>query len=101
MNLGLEDAWIFAELVRANRLADYNRLRRPVDGRVVRRVAFVSRIIAAESAFERFVRDYVFPMALKVPFLPTRLVGAVTGLDHELPDPVPGGRPTLAAVATG
>jgi 2-polyprenyl-6-methoxyphenol hydroxylase-like FAD-dependent oxidoreductase len=85
MNLGLEDAWLFSELVRANRLSEYDRLRRSVDLQVVRRVEFLSRIASAESAFYRFVQAFVFPIAIKVPFVHTRMVATVTGLDHELP----------------
>jgi len=85
MNLGLEDAWVFAQLVLANRLTDYNRLRRPVDRQVVRQVEIFSRIVSGESAFYRFVRGYVFPLAIGLPFLRGRLMKTVSGLDHELP----------------
>jgi len=84
MNLGLEDAWVFAELVKTNRLPDYDRLRRPVDRQVVRRVELMSRIASAESGLSRFVRAFVFPTAIKIPFLRTRMMATVTGLDHEL-----------------
>jgi 2-polyprenyl-6-methoxyphenol hydroxylase-like FAD-dependent oxidoreductase len=94
MNLGLEDAWVFAELVRAKRLPDYDRLRRPVDGQVVRRVELLSRIVSAESGVYRFLRAFVLPMAIKIPRLRARMVGAVTGLDHELPDLTPASGPT-------
>jgi 2-polyprenyl-6-methoxyphenol hydroxylase-like FAD-dependent oxidoreductase len=86
MNLGLEDAWVFAELARANRLQDYNRLRRPIDSQVVRRVEFLSRTVSAESVLRRFVRGFAFPLVTKLPFLRKQMIGAVTGLDHELPD---------------
>jgi 2-polyprenyl-6-methoxyphenol hydroxylase-like FAD-dependent oxidoreductase len=90
MNLGLEDAWVFAELVRANRLADYNRLRRPVDRRVVRQVELLSRVVAAESPWYRFVRSFLFLAATRIPFVRSRTVRTLTGLDHELPMlPVP------------
>ena len=85
MNLGLEDAWVFAELVRENRLSDYDRLRRPVDAQVVRRVEFLSRVAAPESGFFQFLRAFVFPMMIKLPSLRARMVATVTGLDHELP----------------
>ena len=85
MNLGLEDARIFAELAQTNRLAAYNRLRRPVDSQVVRRVEFISRIVSPESGFYRFLRTFVFPTVIKMPFLPALMVRTVTGLDHELP----------------
>jgi 2-polyprenyl-6-methoxyphenol hydroxylase-like FAD-dependent oxidoreductase len=85
MNLGLEDAWVFAELARTNRLSEYNRLRRPVDRRVVRQVELLSQLASAESQFDRFVRAFLFPLALKTPFLRARMVKTVTGLDHRLP----------------
>jgi 2-polyprenyl-6-methoxyphenol hydroxylase-like FAD-dependent oxidoreductase len=85
MNLGLEDARVFADLVRAGRLPEYDRLRRPVDRRVVRRVEFLSRIASAESAFYRLVRRFVLPTAVRIPFLRSRMVATVAGLDHELP----------------
>jgi 2-polyprenyl-6-methoxyphenol hydroxylase-like FAD-dependent oxidoreductase len=85
MNLGLEDAWVFAELVRANRLPDYDRLRRPVDRRVVHQVELLSCIVSAESRFYQFVREFVFPTVVKIPFLRGRITKTMTGLDHELP----------------
>ena len=85
MNLGLEDAWVFVELLRANRLPEYDRLRRPVDQRVVRQVGILSRIVSAESGFERLLRGFLFPMATKIPFVRARMMTTLTGLDHELP----------------
>ncbi len=85
MNLGLEDAWVFAELVRANRLAEYDQLRRPVDQKVVSQVELFSRIVAGESRIFRFLRAFVFPPAIKVPFVRAPMFRTVTGLDHELP----------------
>ena len=89
MNLGKEDARIFAELVQTNRLAAYNRLRRPVDAQVVRRVEFISRTVSPESGFYRFLRTFVFPMVVRMPFLRARMASTVSGLDHELPDLTP------------
>jgi 2-polyprenyl-6-methoxyphenol hydroxylase-like FAD-dependent oxidoreductase len=86
MNLGLEDAWVFAELVRTNRLRAYDQLRRPVDRRVVRRVELLSRLVSAEAGFIRFLRASVFPRAVTLPFLRGLMVRTVSGLDHELPD---------------
>jgi 2-polyprenyl-6-methoxyphenol hydroxylase-like FAD-dependent oxidoreductase len=86
MNLGIEDAWVFAQLVRLNRLSEYHRLRRPVDGRVVRRVELLSRVVSAESWPWLFIRTCLFPVALRLPFLQRLMIPMVTGLDHELPD---------------
>ncbi len=85
MNLGLEDAWVFAQLVRAGRLSEYDRRRHAVDRRVVRQVKVLSRVIAAESWFPRLVRAVLSPTALKLPFLRGRMLRTLTGLDHELP----------------
>jgi 2-polyprenyl-6-methoxyphenol hydroxylase-like FAD-dependent oxidoreductase len=92
MNLGLEDAWVFAELVRADRLRAYNQLRRPVDQRVVRRVELLSRLVSAESGFTRFMRAFVFPLAVQLPLVRGLMVRTVSGLDHELPDILPPAR---------
>jgi 2-polyprenyl-6-methoxyphenol hydroxylase-like FAD-dependent oxidoreductase len=92
MNLGLEDAWVFAELVRTDRLPAYDQLRRPVDRRVVRRVKLLSRLVSAESGFTRFLRGFVFPPAVKLPFVRGLMVRTVSGLDHELPDVLPPAR---------
>jgi 2-polyprenyl-6-methoxyphenol hydroxylase-like FAD-dependent oxidoreductase len=86
MNLGLEDAWVFAELVRTDRLRAYDQLRRPVDQQVVRRVELLSRLVSAESGFTRFMRTFVFPRVVTLPFVRGLMVRTVSGLDHELPD---------------
>jgi 2-polyprenyl-6-methoxyphenol hydroxylase-like FAD-dependent oxidoreductase len=90
MNLGLEDAFVFAELVRTGRLSEYDRLRRPIDREVVRRVEFLSQIASAESWFKGLVRSFVLPRAIRIPFIRSRMVGTVAGLDHELPSSMAG-----------
>lgn len=85
MNLGIEDAMVFAELARTGRLAEYDRLRRPVVRRVVRRVEFMSRIVSSESLMYRFVRMLLFTTAIKVPFVRSRMLTTAAGLDHPLP----------------
>lgn len=82
---GLEDAWVFAELARAGRLSDYNRLRRPVDRRVVRQVRLLSSVVAAESSWHRFLRVFLIPAATRVPFIRSRMIRTLSGLDHDLP----------------
>lgn len=84
MNLGVEDAWVFANLVRTGRLSKYNALRHPVDQRVVREVEFFSKLIASDAPQFRFARRYVLPIVARTP-LQARIKRTVTGLDHELP----------------
>lgn len=91
MNLGLEDAWVFSELVRNDRLPEYDRLRHPVDRGVVRRVKILSRIASAESWFDRFIRNYVLLKAIDIPSIRALMVATVTGLDHALPRSVADG----------
>jgi 2-polyprenyl-6-methoxyphenol hydroxylase-like FAD-dependent oxidoreductase len=92
MNLGLEDDWVFAEPVRTDRLRDYDQLRRTVDRRVVRRVELLSRLVSAEAGFTRFLRAFVFPRVVTLPFLRGLMVRTVSGLDHELPEFLPPAR---------
>lgn len=85
MNLGLEDAWVFAGLARANRLPEYDWMRRPVDHRVVRRIEFLSRIASAESWLDRLVRAWLFPLAIKTSLFRARMLATVSGLDQPIP----------------
>lgn len=85
MNLGIEDARVFAELALTGRLAEYNRLRWPVDRQVVRQVEFMSRIISPKSLAFRSLRTLLFTRAIKLPFFRSRIQATATGLDHPLP----------------
>lgn len=85
MNLGIEDAWVLAELTHAGKLDRYDAIKRPMDAGVVRRVAFVSRIVAGEPAVLRVVRALAFPGVLKIPMFQRRMRAVVSGLDHDLP----------------
>lgn len=93
MNLGLEDACVFASLATAGRLNEYNALRHPVDSRVVHQVEFFSRLVSSNALWARFVKRFVFPVMFKTPMY-NRIRATVTGLDHDLPnldDPTGGG----------
>jgi 2-polyprenyl-6-methoxyphenol hydroxylase-like FAD-dependent oxidoreductase len=85
MNLGLEDAWVFAQLAAAGRLQDYGHLRRPVDRKVVHQVRRLSSVAAGEGALARLAGETLFPLAIKIPAVRSRMLRTVTGLDHELP----------------
>ena len=84
MNLGLEDAFVFAQLAGQGRLAEYNGLRHPVDARVVHQVEFFSRMFADDAWYFDFIRRHVLPLLIKTPFQ-RRIKRTVSGLDHELP----------------
>jgi 2-polyprenyl-6-methoxyphenol hydroxylase-like FAD-dependent oxidoreductase len=83
MNLGIEDAWIFAELARRGQLSRYHDLRYPVDRRVVRQVELFSRVAACEPAILRVLRR-MLPLLLQVGFPTPRMMAILTGTDHPL-----------------
>ncbi|USN98844.1 MAG: FAD-dependent monooxygenase [Phycisphaeraceae bacterium] len=87
MNLGIEDAAVFARLAAAGRLDEYDGLRRPVDRRVVRTVGQITRIVAAETAGAKLLRTLVLPRAVRLRAARGRMRRTVTGLDHRLDVP--------------
>jgi 2-polyprenyl-6-methoxyphenol hydroxylase-like FAD-dependent oxidoreductase len=66
MNLGIEDAWVFSELVKRNEMARYEELRKKIDGHVVNRIAMLSRIARDQSVLFRFVRSVILPKAVEI-----------------------------------
>lgn len=89
MNLGLEDAWVFSELVRTDRVAEYGRLRRRAHREVVRRVKWLSQVASAESPLHRLARACLLPLALGIPPVRSLVEATLCGLDHELPRVAP------------
>jgi 2-polyprenyl-6-methoxyphenol hydroxylase-like FAD-dependent oxidoreductase len=84
MNLGVEDAWVYANLARLGQLGRYHDLRHPVDVKVVKEVEFFSKLVASDALPFRFGRRYVMPILARTP-LKLRIKQTVTGLDHSLP----------------
>jgi 2-polyprenyl-6-methoxyphenol hydroxylase-like FAD-dependent oxidoreductase len=84
MNLGLEDAWVFSQLVQRGQMEDYERLRKDCDYQVVKRVEVLSRTILAESFAARMVRRVFISSVANLPFIRNKFLKAVTGLDHSL-----------------
>ena len=83
MNLGIEDAWIFAQLARRGELARYEPLRYPIDRGVVRQVSIFSRIVACEPAPLRIVRG-LLPLLVRLGLPTPHMMAIVTGSDHPL-----------------
>ncbi len=84
MNLGLEDAFVFSQLAKAGRLDGYEKLRRPVDAMVVKRVERVSRMANAQSPILRLIRTAMYRFGSRIPQVADQIVHVVTGLDHPL-----------------
>ena len=83
MNLGIEDAWVFAELASRGRLGQYGALRRHVDHDVVRRIEALTTMVIGEQSWVRGVRDLILPAMLNLP-LRGQMLRTLTGLDHKL-----------------
>lgn len=89
MNLGIEDAYVFAACAadaltgRWDRLADYGRLRWLDDGGVVRRVKVLTNVIRGIGPW-RIVRYLMPPVARHAPLLRRIMQRMVAGLDHPL-----------------
>lgn len=87
MNLGIEDAWTWANLYAKRRLHEYGPTRRPIDRKVVRRVRLFSRMARGESAASRLLRRELLPLAARVAQTRQQFLRTLSGLDH--PSPMP------------
>jgi 2-polyprenyl-6-methoxyphenol hydroxylase-like FAD-dependent oxidoreductase len=90
MNLGIEDAWVFADCAvdamggKLERMQEYAQLRQPVDGQVVHRVAAITRLMRGQPTSLRWLRDTLAPQVLKLAPVRRRMLQILAGLDHPL-----------------
>jgi len=90
MNLGIEDAWVWAACAadalagRPERLGDYGRLRSAVDAGVVRRIRGITNAVQAHGIAAKLLRHVMPPLIAQTPALRRLLLRQVTGLDHTL-----------------
>lgn len=89
MNLGIEDAYVFAAvavdaLAGRRPLSDYDRLRRPVHRAVVRRIGLMTALATGRPRWLRPIRDVALPWLTAFPPAVNLMRQAVTGLDHEV-----------------
>jgi 2-polyprenyl-6-methoxyphenol hydroxylase-like FAD-dependent oxidoreductase len=90
MNLGIEDAFVFAHCAAdalngdLKRLSDYGTLRHDVHARVVGRIDRLTRLARGQPAIVGMLRRFVMPAIIA--FGPTRraMTELVTGLDHPI-----------------
>jgi 2-polyprenyl-6-methoxyphenol hydroxylase-like FAD-dependent oxidoreductase len=87
LNLGLEDAWVFAHLAASGQLNRYESLRMAIDRRVVKRVELFSRMVITKSALVRLLRMVMFRWGFHVPIVRRQFLKTVTGLDHAVEMP--------------
>jgi len=90
MNLGMEDAYVFADCAfdalngKLERMQEYAELREPLHRQVVHRVAALTRIMRGRPAPLRWMRNTLMPELVKVEPLRRRLLQTMAGLDHPL-----------------
>lgn len=88
MNLGIEDAFVFAACAadflsgQPDRIDDYNRLRHPVDAAVVRRVRALTSLVRNTSPLAYFLKGIVPPIAARFPGMINPALRVGMGLDH-------------------
>jgi 2-polyprenyl-6-methoxyphenol hydroxylase-like FAD-dependent oxidoreductase len=88
MNLGIEDAYVFAACAAdalagdVGRLADYGRLRHPIDAAVVRNVGALTGAVRDVSLAADLMRCLALPVVTRLPFLVNGVLKVGMGLDH-------------------
>jgi 2-polyprenyl-6-methoxyphenol hydroxylase-like FAD-dependent oxidoreductase len=90
MNLGIEDAYVYAACAvdalagDLSRLRDYAVLRHAVHKDVVRRIGAITRFVHGRPLWLRWLRDEVVPVAGHMGFAQQQFLRTVSGLDHPL-----------------
>ncbi|UBM33899.1 FAD-dependent monooxygenase [Bremerella sp. TYQ1] len=85
MNLGIEDAWVFAELAKRDELALYHQQRWPIDNAIVSRIRTITGYVKAESFIKRTLRNLLAPKMLRWKSVRETMLKTVSGLDHPVP----------------
>jgi 2-polyprenyl-6-methoxyphenol hydroxylase-like FAD-dependent oxidoreductase len=88
MNLGIEDAFVYAACAAdflngdAGRLEDYNRIRHPVDQAVVDRIRGLTSMVRNTSPLADWLKGVVPPLLSHLPFALNAGLRVGMGLDH-------------------
>lgn len=85
MNLGIEDAWVFAELAKRDELSLYHQQRWPVDNAIVQRIRTITGFVKGESFVKRMLRNFLAPKMLHWKSVRETMLKTVSGLDHPVP----------------
>lgn len=84
MNLGIEDAYVFAALVAERRLEDYERLRRPVVKSVMQTVERITEVPRGRSLLAKVVWTTAPVLAPFASFVTGSASEWILGLDHKV-----------------
>jgi 2-polyprenyl-6-methoxyphenol hydroxylase-like FAD-dependent oxidoreductase len=85
MNLGIEDAYVFAKLFKEDRLEKYEALRKPVVLDTLHRIENLTKIMQGKTTKAKVFR-FVAPtlMPLLFPFVRHKILNFVLGIDHQV-----------------
>lgn len=84
MNLGIEDAYVFAALLHSDTLEQYNARRRPVVQKVVRQISHMMSVPRSSTVPGRIVRRFPGVVRHVAPQLRKRVQPWLLGLDHSV-----------------
>jgi 3-(3-hydroxy-phenyl)propionate hydroxylase len=84
MNLGIEDAYVFAELAAVDQLNRYHTLRHSTDYRVLRQIQRMTEVPKGQSPFSQVVRRVAPLIALFLPLGASKMRKWILGLEHEV-----------------
>jgi 2-polyprenyl-6-methoxyphenol hydroxylase-like FAD-dependent oxidoreductase len=84
MNLGIEDAWSFAGLMKAGTPERYGEIRHAIDEGVVKRIEAFTALVRGQSMLTRMIRNHLLPYATHIPLLSRQILRMGSGLDHAL-----------------
>jgi 2-polyprenyl-6-methoxyphenol hydroxylase-like FAD-dependent oxidoreductase len=90
MNLGIEDAWVFAHCAAdaldgsLQRMREYALLRETVHHQVVKKIAAITRLMRGKPAPVARIRDVLIPQLMKWPSAQRQMAATISGLDHPL-----------------
>lgn len=85
MNLGIEDAYVFAKLFNENRLNEYHNQRYQIVEPLVKRIEYISNMVNGKSFFSKLfqmVAPYILPVV--APFTLNYIQKYVLGMDHDI-----------------
>lgn len=80
MNLGIEDAFIASRLLSENKLASYDKLRKPYLEKTVNRINNITMGMAGTSKASKFIRNQIGILSLIFPIVMPRVRSFVLGL---------------------
>jgi 2-polyprenyl-6-methoxyphenol hydroxylase-like FAD-dependent oxidoreductase len=82
MNLGIEDAWVFANLLVLGKEAKYSDLRLPVGKAVVRQTDLITRVMSARNPGLTFMRNWILLPQMKIPAVANAIAYRMAALDR-------------------